>query len=421
MMDQMEYLARSTGDQQLHCVVAVDGRLDEERLARAVRLSMDAQPVLGCRFVEHPYRARWVRREDLDSLEHCAVVEAPETDGALWEFVVRPTDPATDPVVSARIFRSATDTLCVKVEHSASDAGGAKEYAYLVMGLYRRLGRDPGFVPAPEPAADRTLHQVYRRLTARQRLAAMRMGLPFRETWSFPFPGRGSVAVAFAVRRAEPEAFEEMRSAGRGLGATVNDTLLAAYYRALFEVLDWQPGKPAAIHLPIDLRRYLPQERAEAVCNCSGQLYPLLERVKGESFEGTLRRVRDLVGSFKERTPGIGGARYIELAARAGMSPSRVMWKMMVRDMEKTGRAHTYLSNMGVLDEEALDPGDAAVTDAFMVSPVMFPPGMLLGASSWGGRLTLTLGYSAAEANAAAVEGFMDALMGELGLLRTEC
>src|SRR5947207_15718588 len=59
---------RLLGDMQVHCVLAFDRHLDERRLARALRLALDAEPVLGCRFVPGVLRSHWLRRDDLDAL-----------------------------------------------------------------------------------------------------------------------------------------------------------------------------------------------------------------------------------------------------------------------------------------------------------------------------------------------------------------
>ena len=60
MWDQMQYLIRKVSDQQIRAVIQFDGNVDQEVLRKAVRLSLDVEPVLGCRFVErdpHPLGA----------------------------------------------------------------------------------------------------------------------------------------------------------------------------------------------------------------------------------------------------------------------------------------------------------------------------------------------------------------------------
>ncbi len=48
-------------DMMIQMELELDHRLDDERLARAVELTFDAEPVLGCRFVKHPKMPYWER------------------------------------------------------------------------------------------------------------------------------------------------------------------------------------------------------------------------------------------------------------------------------------------------------------------------------------------------------------------------
>ncbi len=51
MFDQTLYTMSSILDLQIGMVVTIDGRFNEKRLERAVRLSLDAESHLGCRFI----------------------------------------------------------------------------------------------------------------------------------------------------------------------------------------------------------------------------------------------------------------------------------------------------------------------------------------------------------------------------------
>ena len=61
------YLGRNLNYGYVNTVVQFPGRLDAQRLRRATRLSVDAEPILGCRFVDSWYHPYWQRRNDLDS------------------------------------------------------------------------------------------------------------------------------------------------------------------------------------------------------------------------------------------------------------------------------------------------------------------------------------------------------------------
>ena len=137
MGDQSSYCDDTLGDNVGRCVVTFNGTVDAERMAHAVRLTLDAEPVLGCRLVIHPWRPYWESRSDLDTLCHCLLVEAEDTEVALQRFMADAPAPCSDRPLHVALFRGRTDTLCIRISHAAADAGGLLEYLALLSSTYR--------------------------------------------------------------------------------------------------------------------------------------------------------------------------------------------------------------------------------------------------------------------------------------------
>jgi len=415
-MDQMEYAARAGADQQIRCVVSLDGRIDENRLEKAIRLTMDAEPVLGCRFVERPFHSRYERRDDLDSITLCSTVEVENPDRELAEFLTAPIDPCRGPLVQARVFRSETDTVCIKIEHVAADTGGFKEYVYLLCSTYRRLIADPDYVPERNLKGERSIWQVIKKFRFIEILRALRNGTMPGLVWGFPWTALDHSDRDFAIRRFPAGRFRALKEYGAGRQATVNDIILTAYFRTLFEMNDPEPGVPLPLDVPIDLRRYLHGGRAGAICNCSGQLYPVITREPDEDFYATLSRVSNVMNGFKENMPGVGSAIYVRMLLLFGFRIMKAGNDYLTRKWDAAGKGFLYLSNLGVLSKEELDFGDVGLSDAYLVSPIMYPPGALLGVSSFKDTMAFTLGYSGAEANRPVAERFLDLMERELAV-----
>jgi NRPS condensation-like uncharacterized protein len=419
-MDRAEYLDRIICNQQIQCVIELDGRLDERRLARAARLVMDAEPVLGCRFVERKSYPFWERRDDLDDLQISDVQEcgAAYVPARIDDFLKVPGDPRVDPLVRLKLLRAETDTLCVKVDHIAADTGGTKDVLYLLCEIYRHLISEEDYEPRPNSRGDRRLCQALKKVSLPDKVASLRHGNPPVPDWGFPFRGKGSDDWAFAVRRTTAAEFRALKESTSSLGMTNNDCVLAAYYRAFFEAARPGAGARCTIRVPIDLRRYLPGEMAGAVCNLSGQLYPVLEMIPGEELEGTLVRVHDAMEVLKEKAPGIGAAMVVAAFTAPGQWLTAAVYKRMVAREARAGKCDPYLSNMGVLSEDGLRFGHVVVRDAWLVSPLQWAPGFLMGVSTFNERMTVTVGYADAAANAPVVEEFLDHVTGDLGALQ---
>ncbi len=420
--DLMNFLGRSVANQQLNAVLHLGGTLDEGRLRQALRLSFERQPVLGCRFVEDPDRPYWERRGDLDDVELCRVVprSAADGDAELWRFITAPTDPRTDPVVRTVVVRGAVDTLCVKIDHVAADAAAARQYVGLLAETYAAVAAGTeSEVGEAVPHVERGQGAVLRTF---DRETLGRIGGEFRgggrPAFGWPPAAPASPAeVAFALRRLPPVRLRALKALGRARGATINDVLLAAYFRALITLFDPPAGEPLPVQVPVDMRRYLPSKAADAICNLSSAIWPAITKESAASFDSALAAVTQATTLLKDREPGIGAALFVD----------RVFSRPYVEAVDGAtqamalggGRSHPYLSNLGVLmlDDDGDGAqlfGDLPVADAFLVSPALYPPAFMLGVSTFAETLTLTVGHPADPGTAALVERFLDLVVTDL-------
>jgi NRPS condensation-like uncharacterized protein len=58
---------------QLQIVLEFDAKLDFDCLKKAVRLSLDSEPILGCYFVENEHHPYWERLENVDKIDWCTL------------------------------------------------------------------------------------------------------------------------------------------------------------------------------------------------------------------------------------------------------------------------------------------------------------------------------------------------------------
>jgi NRPS condensation-like uncharacterized protein len=147
-------------------------RLDPATLARAVRLLLDMEPVLGCWFDERPLRATWVRCLDLDTSVPFSIADSDDPDRDAATFHSTRFGPRS-PRLAVLLLRSQEhDDLCVRFDHVAGDGWSAKEVTHLLAETYTHLSGDPEYVP-PQRLAPRPTHaDVWQALTDEQRAAA---------------------------------------------------------------------------------------------------------------------------------------------------------------------------------------------------------------------------------------------------------
>jgi NRPS condensation-like uncharacterized protein len=417
-LDQLSFLFRSLSDGQVRCVLRMDGRVDAERLERAFRLSLDAEPVLGCRFVRRDGRLTWERREDLDLLPLLRTVDcaAPQAlDYELQRFLVAPMNPAVGPVATARLLRADTDTLVIKLHHLAADGLGMLQFLIVFAAIYRQLRDNPGYQPSPN-LGDRGQGQVLRRFGPAGMLAALwQIHLPVRSAgWEPIARVSDQSGRAFALRRLDPERVRALRAWGRTHGVSVNDLLLAAFYRALLATLGAPAGRPLRVGVPIDLRRYLASGQTLPVCNLSNSADLVIACEARSSFAETLRRVHTEMAALKSTARGLALAVLAELLAGPRLGLVRQLAEQLVWRIAPTGSAAPFFSNVGIIDGRLLDFDELTVVDAYGLGPVSFPPGLLVTVSTFREVMTIAAGFCDTATDRQLVERLLDRLACEL-------
>jgi len=393
-------------DQQLCMILKVSEKLEEDSLAKAVRLTLDLEPVLGCKLIENGNSPCWERRNDLDQIAECKVVETKNVEKAPDYFINEPTYANIDQLVEARIFREKqSDVLCVKVNHAVCDAGGLKEYVALLASLYTMLISGKQCVVKPN-LGRRDQSQVFERTKNAQSFTVK--GFP---TPTCVFPQKEGEERLHALRIISPVQLEDIKQYAHSKGATINDVLLAALYRTFFELNNTCGNKPMIHQISIDLRRYLPNHKAEAVCNLSGALYTALKRKEGEKFPGTLKRVSASTNRLKEDYPGVEIAAALEdLFSRGYLGLEKYLAEAAAMD-KKYNLNFPLLSNFGILTDYSF--GGLNTVKGYISSPIMYQPGFMLGATTCNGEMTLSVGYCGQE-NQKVVKDFVEGYVAEL-------
>jgi NRPS condensation-like uncharacterized protein len=203
---------------------------------------------------------------------------------------------------------------------------------------------------------------------------------------------------AMIVHTFGPELFRRMKEYGIRRKATVNDMLTAAFLRVFFG----SEGQVDDLHLRIvgtvDMRRYLPNKKAEALCNLSSFIYLGLGQGLGTSFEDTLYRVSSRMNTLKNDFIGFGP---VPLSAFLFMTlpfPAALWVHDKLGDQQKIqatcGRDIAPLfSNMGIIDPDSLAFGGAKVLTACVTTPVSTPPVLALGLTGFGESVTVAAGF----------------------------
>ncbi|HHY27347.1 MAG TPA: alcohol acetyltransferase [Desulfitobacterium dehalogenans] len=394
------YVARyGMGNFQIQVILKLDGRIDFDKLSKAVRLSVDAEPVLGCRFVEDdpPY---WKRLEDIGQTEFCSMEETTNVEDAVQRFLESRLDMDHDPMVKVKLIRSQEyDTIGIKLNHTCSDGAGTKEYIHLLANIYSCIDCENGeYVLTPSVRSREDHERILNTLGIENPELDNSVVESPRTVWPFPWkPGGDKNVTPFAICRLPAGQLDILSKFAKERGATINDLILAAMYRAMFKLSRPPYGIPMDIGLTLDLRRYLPDNKAQAIRNLSGGIVLRIPRIHGESFEGTLSRVVSAMNRKKNANPGYQCASGAERAEIFPFHHFLAFSRFISKASEILSQISTFcspgLSNVGLISKSLIKFGEHEVTDAYIIPPVIRAPGLLIVASSYNGILTLATGY----------------------------
>lgn len=398
--DVYNYIARyGMANFQIQAVMKLDGSLDPDKLKEAVRLSIDTEPVFGCRFIENqpPY---WKPREDIDNTEFCTFEKTNNTDEAVYRFLESPLNMDHDPMVKLRLISSGNqDTLCVKINHTCCDGTGAKEYIQLLSEIYSCITRDNSvYVPNPRPRSRKDQDRLFDTLGIKDPES---VGEPLKDTprtmWPFPWrPGKPESARVAVCKLPEGNIGLLARYA-KAKGATINDLIVAALYRAMYKMSQPLYCIPMDISMTVDLRRYLPDKKTEAIRNFSGGFNTRLARIPNEPFDGTLSRVIAMMDKVKNDQPGLLSAVGLERVENGDFNQTTPYYRFISQIATPFSSCiplcSPVLSNLGVLDKSLFRFGDNTATDVYIVPPALCAPGILLCIGTYNDVMTMSVSY----------------------------
>lgn len=371
------------GVMQVGMELAFDRPLDSERLAVAFEKLHAWEPLIGCRFAEDGAGRTW-----WEPVQRYLPLEIAADPNAYRRFLTTPLRAGEEAQVKACLEKSGT-RLAILMSHELADAGGMKELA-------ARLARYYHQAEAPSPASgSRSMNPVLERLTGSQRWAAMvdsarmlaRTRRP-RATVHLRQTGAVEDGFEWIVEHVNRETVSALRAWGRGREATLNDLLLAAFLTAMHRETEAPPGARLRAMSTVDLRRYLPEKRAERLCNLSGFEVTTLSDRAGGDFEATLAEVVRETGARKQRQIGLAGS--VGAPMLESLSQKRLdgLFRYLFDGWRSGDNLAPSLTNMGAIDE--IDFDGQAPRSAWMIVPPHAPPHLGVGVSGYRGSLTLT-------------------------------
>jgi NRPS condensation-like uncharacterized protein len=397
-------------------VLTLEGRLDPVRLERAARLLLDAEPMLGCRFVPGPGRPYWRRRDDLDTTEWLFVQETDDCDAILRQLMT-PVPEHIERVLRLHLLRRPDgDTLVIWITHMLADAYAVRLVAGLLGEIYSRLGEEPGYRPPTNPATpqpDSWVRTISFRDTLRilgRDIADAREGSGLVHSFErdfATFSRKPAVGADFVKVRIGPNALAAIDRAARQRGNTRNEMLTASFLREFSDFASRGPTAKAQVAMTVDLRRFAPRGPQLRTYSMVGMTRVTVRHAAGDPFDATLRQVKAVLDRQKKALMGAANPLLVRLFERLPARAMKAMVRSMVRKTLDRPMAPNF-SNAGRAEPDALRFDGTAPRDCGLV---VYPAGLplfMVTALEYAGTLTLTCCFQPSDLTSDAVRGFLE-------------
>lgn len=396
-------------DHQLHCVLQFKGKVEKRILARAIKLSFKAIPILESKYVEDMNKPYWESCEFEKVNDYLVTTN----DKKIFDdFIVTCTDEFNGPQVKFCLYSDDNHMLAVIMNHMICDAAGFKQYIYLLSNLYSKLAKDIDYVLDKKLDGTRSINMITNNistftkmkiLTSRKIVSNKTGHLKFllsSNTDKKPFIGKYIISK---------DRFIKIKEFCNKNNFTINDVFLAAYYRVMFNRLKLKPKDNLNIAIMIDMRRHLKSIDIDSLCNLASSVVTGIEYCEKDDFFQTASKVKNDVDLKKNSYFGIKGFLEIDLAFK--LLSYKTIKKLLKKHFNNPVLGMT---NIGVIDKNKLKFGNIELEQAFMCGSIKYAPYFQLALSSFDDTITLTVNLFGDRNDQEAVNDFLLQIVDEL-------
>ncbi|MCW5735066.1 MAG: hypothetical protein KIS73_13115 [Enhydrobacter sp.] len=429
--DEMLTLAREFGAPgYAHLFLPYPARLDAERLGRAVRLLIDAEPVLGCRFEATGAGSRWRRHEDPDSMAWLEVATAPDFDTAVSSVMLTEETP-TDRTVVVRLFSLPEhDLVAITIDHAAGDGAALVECAYHLAELYTLLRDRPDHRPVPNATArdgfewlqglsgrDKA-RTVIRDLGAVGRARLRPTGIAHSHTLD-SWMAVPRCAPRFIDRRIGPSDLDAIGRFARSNGSSVFALLVSAMARAFVDFAGVDANRPIQIQTVTDLRRFVQAHERPPIRNMVASASLIFRPARHEPFTVTLENAKREVERLRTGMRGAMNPIAVSLVRRLSHATKRRLTEKALRAKFR-GPVPLTFSHAGRVQEERVRFDGIAPERVLLIGGWMPMPVLLIVGLEYRRTLSLSVGFQDNDIPSERVRGFLDGIVGQMPVERSE-
>lgn len=412
MWDKMQYLFRNYYDRMMHCALYYDGKVDADTLKRALKFQLDNVPVLHSRYHNNFIKPYWVvQNYSVDDV--LTVADSNDIERDVMNFVSQRISIKDNVQIKVGLFtKDGKSAVVVVVNHMCFDGGDLKYFVIKLCENYTKLVSGDENMTIKH--GSRAYDMVYSSMTEEDKKVAKglyRNISAVKDEHFFPLTEkREGDRNRIIKRKLSAERFNAARAAGKQLGFTVNDVMLAAYVRSLYDFGVFRDGETLTVPCMVDLRRHMKQGGLETgLTNHTGFM-----TVSVASVGATMRDTLDAVAKAMEKNKT---DKFLGLYSLPLLNLAYAIFPHCISEQAiKLGYDNPLIgmSNIGSIKPAEYRMENAVPEDGFYTGAVKGKPFMQLALTTFEGEVTFTIAITGNEDDEKKVNEFFDILLANI-------
>ncbi len=388
LWDKMHYLFRDFNDRMVHVELNYDFVPDIEALRTVLICAFEKVPVLHSKFVDTKISTHWeVMPYNIDDV--FTVSYPDDIAAAADEFLTQYIAPDSHIQMKVALFiKDGKSSLCMVENHMCMDGGDLKYFIQSFCENYNAYIEN-GTSPINFRTGSRSYNDVYSGFSKTEAGVARRLfkNINARDDHRFPLTADSIRDESFIARKKFSEStLESLKVKGKEMGATINELILASYFRSVYELAGYPESDKIMISNAIDLRRHMDTVSDKGFTNHTSWMQCAIPEL-GKDITDTVKYVIESSNRFKkDKFMGLYGLPLLNFGYN-------ILPHAASEEIIKIGYSNPLMamSNIGILNGTAFSLGGQEPADAFMSGAVKYKPFVLLTVTTYKNVITLSM------------------------------
>lgn len=391
MWDKMQHIMERYNDHMVHCYLEFDKHLDFINLKKAIDIAANKILILKCKFNYNFFKAEWKENESFDINQTVKLVQTEESlsSKVSQDFLTQKLDEKKEQFKVLLVRTKSGDTLNIILNHMVMDGADLKLFVDLIARIYTDLMKG-GRGDLPFKSGSRDELQIMDNFSEAEKKKVEKLisySKKSKDKLRFPFEKLKKEGLEpFIEKLVVPsEVFLKAKDKAKKSGYTINDLIVACFYRAVYRLIDIKPQQALGVPCMVDLRKYMKDGQSYGATNLTSMVICNIGKDIGDDILDTIGKVKEQMNKLKDNYPGLHG---LPLLRKVFQYTPYGLAKFLIGTFFKNPLLG--ISNIGIVKEENVKFNGNIPQYLYYTGSIKYPPYYQLALTTYKNQITFT-------------------------------